>query len=46
MKTKTIRIAMRWKDWVAIRKVFPGRYDESAADYFERLAEHLKEQEK
>jgi len=46
MKTKTIQLRMRWKTWIALRLNFPGRYDESAADYFERLSEHLKEQEK
>ena len=46
MQTKVIRITARWKDWVKMRKAFPGRYDESAADYMERLAEHLKEQGK
>ena len=45
MKTKTIRVAIRWKDWVKMRKVFPGRYDESAADYMERLADYLKEKQ-
>ena len=46
MKTKTIRIRIRWHDWMAIRRKFPGRYDESAADYIERLAEYIKEQGK
>ena len=44
MKTKTLRIAIRWKDWVSLRKSFAGRYDESAADYMERLSNYLKEQ--
>ena len=44
MKTKTIRLAIRWKTWRSVRRLFPAEYNESAADYFERLAEHIKAQ--
>ena len=43
MKTRTIQVRIRWKDFMALRKKFPGRYDESAADYFERLAFRISE---
>jgi len=39
IKIKTIRI--RWKDYKELRQLFPGKYNESLANYFGRLIEWL-----
>ena len=39
-------IRMRLETYKEIRRNFAGLYNESLADYFERLAEWIKEQKK
>ncbi len=42
-KQKIVR--MKLSTYLRIRKQFPARRNESAADYFERLAAHLEDLE-
>jgi len=41
MKSEKFRI--RLKDYQAIRRIFPGKRNESVADYFGRLTIYLQE---
>lgn len=43
MKTETIILRMRLKDYKAVRRIFPAYKLESAASYFQRLNKYIRE---
>lgn len=41
---KQVIIRIKYNTFLRLKRVFPARRKESAADYFERLAQYLEEQ--
>ncbi|MFW5895228.1 MAG: hypothetical protein ACOCT9_00640 [archaeon] len=40
---ETIKVRIQLSTWRKLRRVFPGKKDETAAQYFERLNKFLKD---
>lgn len=43
MKSHAFRI--RWSTFLKLKRIFPAERNESVANYFERLYQHIKENE-
>lgn len=44
-QTNSITIRVRKKDWVELRRRFPGIRNESVSDYIERIAKEVNKNE-